>query len=183
MTTDISAAPGCYGIGLIFKGESSECKSCPFAASCGPLATEQLTRLRLELGITVKQKLPAIERKHTGEVTVSPTGITTYLPKKVLEHLAWIERANIKVVDCLARGENPFPIGAKHFLRAACLMLLSPKRPNGITRKDLMMAFTSPAIGHSVGAATAHVLQAIQILTALGATEETNGTLKLRKFQ
>jgi hypothetical protein len=183
MTMDISAAPGCYGMGMLFKVESGECKTCPFAATCGPIATEQLTRLRAELGITVKQKPPAATRARSGEVTVSPTGITSYLPKKVLEHMEWIERAEINVTECLARGVNPFPSGPKGFLRATCHMLLSPRAPDGITRDQLMMAFMSPKVAHSRGAAAAHVLQAIQVLTAIGAAEEINGTLKLRKFQ
>lgn len=39
---DVTMAPGCFSIGLFYRPGSDQCKTCPFAAQCAPLAREQV---------------------------------------------------------------------------------------------------------------------------------------------
>ncbi|WP_448035165.1 hypothetical protein [Bradyrhizobium liaoningense] len=47
---DVSLAPGCYGMSMCYREGTPECSTCPFAASCGPLAARQLAMLRADGG-------------------------------------------------------------------------------------------------------------------------------------
>ncbi len=174
---NIDAAPGCYGMGTLYKEGSNECSTCPFGQTCGPLAADQLTRIRLEMGIA----LPAVKppKRVVKTPSVSPAVFAGNVPKKVGELMERIERAGISVTEALGRRENPF--SAKWpFLRVTCHLLL--KLPQGIKRDRLCTLFMEK-LNWSKGTADAHVIQAVQVLKALGAAEEVDGSLRLRNLQ
>jgi hypothetical protein len=173
---EISGAPGCYGMGTLFKAESNECSTCPFGATCGPKAALQLERIRAEMGIVVKVAPP---KRLVKNPTVSPTALALNLPKKVAELMTRIDAAGIKVTEALAQGLNPFTTRPS-FLRVTCHLLL--KLPMGISRDLLCTCFMSK-LNWSKGTADAHVIQAVQYLKAVGAANEVDGSLRLRNFQ
>lgn len=174
--TDLSQrlAPGCFGIGLIYKAEANECRVCPFQERCGPLAAERLAALRLKLGIV--EKRPVVAKSTVRPAPAKPQ-TSMALPKKVEELMVRIERAGIKVTETLARGENPFQ-SKPFFMRIACHLLL--RIPAGISRDQLKSALMSK-LDWGDGTAAAHALQAVQLLEALGAAKEEDGILRLRR--
>ena len=175
---EISGAPGCFGIGLLYKTDSNECAACPFGQMCQPRAEAQLALLRGELGIVIPAvKKPAIVKGATP--TVSPTPFSTGLPKKVAELLQRIDKAGIKVTEALAEGRNPFT-SKPHFMRVTCHLLLKLGE-RGLPR-DLLCTCFMEKLQWSKGTADAHVIQAVQTLKALGAANEIDGTLRLRKM-
>lgn len=174
---EVSGAPGCYGMGTLFKEGSNECSTCPFGSTCGPLAEAQLLRIRAELGISppkAKRVKSVIKAP-----SVNPAVFALNLPKKVRELMGRIEGAGIKVTEALARRENPFATKPQ-FLRVTCHLLL--KLPGGFER-DLLRTCFMTKLNWSKGTADAHVIQAVQVLKALGAAEEVNGSLRLRNLQ
>lgn len=172
---DTSMAPGCFGLGLLYKAASTECSTCPFAAQCAPIAEAQLVKMRADLGI-----LPVPAGKSAAPDPTATKGVfATGLPIKVQQLVDAIERAGIKVNETLARHENPF--GMKFpFMRIACHILLRRKEQNaGTTRMELTQAFCS-TLKVEKGTADAYVIHAAKALAAIGAADEVNGVLKLR---
>lgn len=178
---DEALAPGCYGMGMLFKEGSAECSTCPFAAACKPLGERQLAMLRAELGIKPQaaQRPAGADSASPPLVTPATMTLTDGLPKKVAAWIDYIERAGISVTESLARGENPFAGKRPHFLNIACLLLL--KMPGGISRDTLSYAFTTK-LNWGAETAASHITQTRQILEALGAAESVDGMLRLRKF-
>lgn len=171
---DLSLAPGCYGMGLTFQAESAECRSCPFAVRCGEASANMLADLRAELGITT----PA-PPKTRPKREVSGDDLTSTLPVKVQALMERIERAGIRVTEALARGENPIPEKGIPFLRVAFHLLL---RLQGNTiHRDLLQSAFQKKLNWAPSTAAAHVVQTIQVLAALGAAEEHNGTITLKR--
>jgi hypothetical protein len=176
MDLDASLAPGCYGMSMCYREGTSECGTCPFAATCKPLAEQQLTMLRAELGIVAPVQKKPVE---TPKPLIPPAvlELTNGLPKKVVAWVAYIEREGIKVTEALTKGENPFKGRRPTFLAIACHVLL--KRPDGINRDLLSQAFLHK-LDWSAETAAAHVTQTRQILKALGAIDEVDGLIRLR---
>lgn len=174
---DQAAAPGCYGIGLIYSADAVECKSCPFATRCGPLSIEQLGRIRAELGIPEPKAPP----NYAAKVKDGLGGqrLIEGLPKKVMELVESIDRAGIRVVDALRQGINPFETKFA-FMKITCHLLLHPKMKDGVPRDVLRQAFMSK-LDNSAGTADARVIQAMQTLKALGAVDYNNGVIRLRR--
>jgi hypothetical protein len=174
MELNLSLAPGCYGMSMCYREGTAECGTCPFAASCKPLAEQQLAMLRAELGV-VAPKRKTVE-KH--EVVAKPVmAYTNGLPKKVAAWIEYIEREGIKVTEALTKGENPFRGKRPPFLAIACHLLL--KLPNGVSR-DLLTQCFQEKLSWSPETTTAHVTQVRQILAALGAVDEVDGLMRLR---
>jgi hypothetical protein len=177
---DVTAAPGCYGLGMLYKPASNECKTCPFGQTCGPIAGDQLLRLRAELGI-VAPPAPKVRKVAGAAPTPSahPTTFMPSLPKKVQEVMDWIDKQGIRVGEALAQGINPFT-ARPQFLRVTCHLLL--KQRVGIKR-DLLCHCFMTKLEWSKGTADAHVIQAVQVLKALGVADEVDGRLALKGFQ
>ncbi|SER28827.1 hypothetical protein SAMN05216548_114111 [Faunimonas pinastri] len=171
-------APGCYGSALTFKAEAAECKTCVFAANCGPLSAANMAYVRAKLGIVERKTKTAMRAERPKKLDPAPAiQLTSNLPKKVEELLARFERAGIKVTERLSAGENPFektPV----FMRVACHLLL--RLPSGFDRNMLRQALQSK-LGWSSATAASHAIQACQALVALGAAEEMNGRLTLKR--
>lgn len=172
-------APGCFGMGLIFRSDARECQSCPFAGSCGPIAAQALIELRAELGVHIKLPKPkaVVKAAEPVRAPVPAEILTSDMPKKVEALLQAISTAGIRVTEALRKGTNPF-IKSPAFMKVACHLLL--RVPNGFSRSALESAFMTH-FHWNAGTAAAHALQSFQALTALGAADECNGILKLRK--
>src|SRR5690349_4460184 len=118
MEPNLLLAPGCYGMSMCFREGSTECSTCPFAASCKPAAEAQLEMMRRELGVVApkRKELPKSQPSAAG-----PTmQLTNGLPKKVAAWLDYIDREGIKINEALTKGENPFRGKRPAFLSIAC---------------------------------------------------------------
>jgi hypothetical protein len=175
---DLSLAPGCYGMSMCYRDGTAECGTCPFAASCKPLAEQQLAMLRAELGVVMPEHKSA-EKPLKIAALASPAvmELTNGLPKKVAAWIAYIEREGIKVTEALTKGENPFRGKRPPFMAITCHLLL--KLPQGVSR-DLLARCLQEKLSWSAETTAAHVTQVRQILTALGAIDEVDGMIKLR---
>jgi hypothetical protein len=171
---DVSMAPGCFGISLLYREGSNECKTCPFAAQCEPMALTQLASLRAELGIkvaTVKKAAPS------ASPTAAPA-LSNRLPDKVQELVERVEKAGIKVIDALSRGVNPFPPQFA-FMRVACHLLLKAKERQQFVPRQIFAETFMATLHVSRGTADAYEMQAIRALKAIGAISESNGKMRL----
>lgn len=137
---------------------------------CKPMHIENLEALRIKLGIKERPKV----RERTKEE--QHTGATTTVPKKVGELVAWLDNSSLKVIDSLQRGENPFINSTKKFLRVAAHILL--KRP--VSQQLLTKAYMS-AFNWSDEYANAHARIAIQAFIHIGAVDEIDGNVSLRR--
>jgi hypothetical protein len=63
---DLSLAPGCFGFGLPYDPKSMGCRTCPFAAECGPLSTARLAEMRAKLGIVRVVESTTTRRRRSG---------------------------------------------------------------------------------------------------------------------
>jgi hypothetical protein len=178
-TPNLALAPGCFGLAMTYEEAARECMACPFASACKPLAEANLVTLRAELGIEAAKPKATIKEKPAAVAVVNPTVLVDGpTPKKVITHIERLDRLRIAITPALARGENPFkPSHKQTFLRIACHLLLKVRA--GITRDFLVQCFVQK-LGHSQKTAESHALQAVQILTAVGAAHETNGLFQLK---
>lgn len=167
---ELEHAPGCYGSALAYREGDPQCVSCPFVENCAPLSTERLALLRAEYGI----KPPKREVK--GSI-VTPVGEQLSVPVKVMELIGRIERAGIAMKRDLMRGVNPFN-SKPAFLRVACHLLL--RIPQGVSRAQLTMAFAHK-FEWSPETAMTHTSVAIQTLKAVGAIDDRDGKIILRR--
>lgn len=168
------AAPGCYGSALTYSADGPECRSCMFAATCKPLSLERRTALRAKLGIPDRAPVPAKVRTQPASDGAS---LMSTLPKKVGEAVQRIERMGVKVTEALRQGVNPFTTKPA-FLRLTCHLLL--RMPDGFDRQSLKHGLMRK-LDWSEGTASSHAAQAFQILVALGAAEEINGKLTMKR--
>lgn len=169
------AQPGCYGQALTYSDEQAECAACPFAATCKVEHLAAIARLREQHGIVIRPRTRMPPADEEAAPRRSLNGFT--LPKKVEELLTRIDEAGIKVCEALAKGKNPFG-GAFRFMRVTSHLLLHA--PAGVTREHLITAFES-YFQWSRGTAAAHATQAFTALKALGAAQEQNGRLILKR--
>lgn len=177
--TDIPQfSPGCFGSAIAFKKNDVACGSCPFAALCEPahLEAQKALRERHNVMTTVEaneaKKRAKVEKE---TVPVDPTALS--LPKKTQELLARLDRGNYDVVGHLQRGENPFG-AAIPFMKLACHLLLRLNRP--FSARGLSTAFETK-FGWKHGTADAHARMAIQALTHIGAVDNADGMISIRK--
>jgi len=160
---DTSLAPGCYASPLIYKAKAKECAECVFGSACGPSATARLAVLRDHYG--VKPATPVIIRP------------VEELPKKSQQIVDRIKSTGADLGQMMLAGRNPFK-SKPQFLKLACHLLIAI--PGGVSRDNLRYAFKSK-LNWTDGTAAAHVLQATQVLCALGAAIETNGLITLKR--
>jgi hypothetical protein len=171
---DTALAPGCYGMSMCFKEGSTECGTCPFAATCKPLGEQQLAMMRAELGI----KPPVVKPREVRPARVSPgMQMSVGLPKKVAAWVDYIEKAQISVTEALRNRVNPFIGRRPQFLTVACHLLLNCEA--GVSRQTLKYAFMKK-LNWSEDTTEAHITQTRQILTAVGAIDSVDGVMRLR---
>lgn len=172
--TDIPQfSPGCFGSAIAFKATDSACVACPFAALCEPEHVKAQAALRLRLGIetTYTRK---VSKKAEG-ASVDPSALT--LPKKTRELVERLDRGNFDIVGSLKRGENPF-MNAMPFMKLACHFLLRLQQP--FSAKGLSTAYVTK-LGWQQSTADAHARMAVQALTHIGAVDNVDGMITLRR--
>lgn len=168
-------APGCYGVGLAFKDDAAECRGCPFARNCKPVAEESLARLRAELGI--KAPKPPQPRIVQSAHPMGEQPAALGMSMKAKDMMGRIERAGVLVSKALREGRNPFT-KKPAFLLIACHLLL--KLPQGLDRQLLKTALMQK-LNWTDNSASSHVAQVFQLLPALGACVEIDGFLHIRR--
>lgn len=166
-------APGCFGSAMTFNKDLPECASCPFAARCEPESLARREMLRVKFGIEPKPKRRKVVETEPKLPSIDATS-------RVRAALDALKRAGINVVEDLAAGINPFPVG-RHFagLRVTCHLLLH--LPTGLDRPALTHALTKKLqLPHET--ATSHAAQAIRVLNALGVVSVSDqGRITLKR--
>ncbi len=178
--TDIPyLAPGCFGSALIFKGDDMVCTACVMRSQCEPVHMLALEQLRASLGITAPVAKPKVKIAATQAERDDPTRMA--LPKKVRELLEAIDRARYNIKGNMLNGVNPFAGQPKmRFMLVACHLILSLSEKRPITQRDFVTGFISK-LHHSPQTAEAHARMAVQVLMHVGAIDNVDGVLKLRR--
>lgn len=166
-------SPGCFGSAIAFRKGDMVCRSCKFAAECEPAHNESVVILRERYGLEVKSNVRV--KQKVVEQAADPTALV--LSKKTMELIERLDQGNFDIVGKLQRGDNPF--GSKMaFMRIACHLLLRLKEP--FDRQYLTAAFVK-MLGWQNNTADAHARMAIQALTHIGAVENCDGMITLRR--
>ncbi|MGV1754794.1 hypothetical protein [Agrobacterium sp. CG674] len=169
-------SPGCFGSALAFKEGDVACSGCKFAQACKPVHLVAQAALRERFGVTTAIQANAEKVKAKDEAApVNPAALS--LPKKTQELVARLDRGQYDVVGSLQRGENPFG-SAIPFMKLACHLLLRLAQP--LSAKGLATAYATK-FEWQQGTADAHARMAIQALTHVGAVENRDGLISIRK--
>lgn len=163
-------APGCFGSALAFDPSTSFCGSCIFKGECEPVHSANLIALRAKLGIKHKEEASRL-------VTKEPGSINPALSAKAQALLDKIDEGGFNIVDNLRKGINPFREKFQ-FLRVACHLLLNVQYP--ISRETLKMAFMTK-FDWAEDTASHHVRMTFQVLEHVGAVENNDGKIKLKR--
>lgn len=180
MTEIPKFSPGCFGSALAFKKDDTVCRSCVYASQCELAHLEARDQLRARYGIKPSAELYAERRQEMAaaklaqEQAVAADALA--LPKKTVELLARLDRGQYDVVGKLGRGENPFG-SAIPFMRVVCHLLLKGLLLNQAT---LTTAFAQKFEWQQQTAA-AHARMAIQALDHIGAVQNNDGVISLRR--
>lgn len=175
-----SLAPGCFGKALAFNPTLQECVTCPFLSRCEPEATTERERLQIKLGI--KPKGHVRKQQPSAKPASTPTTGATFskdLPIKVAAMLKSFERAKLKITESLSRGQNPFDKANPVYMRLTCHILLH--YTSGVDRTVLRTAMQKK-LGYTEATAAALATQAVQALAAVGAIDEYNGKITIRRI-
>ncbi|TDW20531.1 hypothetical protein EV128_125161 [Rhizobium azibense] len=169
-----SFAPGCFGSALAYEETAPVCAVCKFAEACKPLHLTNLEILRERVGVKGKgnkdAKNPLVEKP-----TAGPAEMT--VPKKVMALVEKLDSSNLRVTENFAKGVNPFA-ASSNFLKIAGHLLLKLKQP--LDRQTLAYAYTTK-LGWTEGTADSHARMAIQALTHIGAVNNIDGAIVLRR--
>lgn len=183
MTTIPQFAPGCYGSALAFKEDDSVCMGCVFKAQCQPVHIEARAALRTRLGIVTpeeakiaKAAAPAAPKAAFKDQSAAALA----LPKKVQELVDKLDRGGYNVVESLKNGQNPFGAALPYMKIAAHLLIALAPRGKSIDRQLLTTAFVSK-LGWQENTSEAHARMAIQALTHIGAVDNIDGAIILRR--
>ncbi|MER9176275.1 hypothetical protein NKH72_22105 [Mesorhizobium sp. M0955] len=167
MTTLPAFSPGCFGSALAYQEEHPVCAKCVFRDQCAPVHVVNLKTLRDRLG--VPERYVVKERK--------PDDATPGLsvPKKIRELVERMDSANLRAVERLQAGENPFG-GFSNFLKIAAHLLLH----RGVNQEDLTKAYMHMTKMER-NTAVAHARMALQALVHIGAIDMLDGIATLRR--
>lgn len=174
MTDTIPAfSPGCFGSALAFQPDHSICSGCIFNAECEPMSRSNLLALRAHLGVTGD-----LAKKDVATKTILDDTGELALPKKTQELVDKLDRSNLNIVEKMQRGENPF-VGLLPYMRIAAHLLINLPRP--LSRDTLAIAFVSK-LNWQEGTAQAHARMAMQALRHIGAVDELDGAISIRRI-
>lgn len=155
---------------------------CIFKAECEPLHIEARAALRAHLGVKlpVETKAPRPAKEKPDYRDQSEAALA--LPVKVQALLNRLDRGGFDVINKLRAGENPFAEGLPFMKVAAHLLLGFAKHNQGLDRDLLATAFVKK-LGWQEDTAQSHARMAIQALTHIGAVENQQGRIFLRRQQ
>lgn len=175
-------SPGCFGSAIAFKEDDVVCSACQFAGQCKPVHLATLQAMREKFGIKTTQQLTdervqaRVEAKAAKQAPPTDPTLMT-VPKKVRELLERLDRGKYDVVAKLKKGENPFG-SAIPYMMLACHLLLNFNTP---VDKDFLSTAFVRKLGWQKGTADAHARMAIQALTHVGAVENRDGLITIRR--
>lgn len=164
-------APGCFGSALAYDDAAPICQVCKFAGECQPMHLTNLAALQTALSIP---KRATAKR----EVEAQPVAAEMTLPVKVRALVDKLDKSNLRVTERLARGENPFLDTSSNFLKVVGHLLVRSSRP--LFRRDFAMAFQMK-LHWAPGTADSHARMAMQALTHIGAVDEIDGAVIVRR--
>jgi hypothetical protein len=168
MTQIPNFAPGCFGSALAYQADNTACQNCKFKEACFPLHEANLATLREKLHVPNRYKVR--ERKPE---EVIQQGLD--VPKKVRDMAAKLDKADLRVIERLRKGENPFA-GFSAYLKIAAHVLL--KRS---ASQELLTKVYLSATKMSPDSANSHARMAIQCLVHIGAVDLVDGVATLRR--
>lgn len=184
MVTIPQFAPGCFGSAFGFKDNDTVCNGCVFREQCAPAHRLATAALRKSFGIQSleernEEKAAEIaeRRRAQDEARLAADPGLLSLPIKVQDLIARLDRGNYDVIGKLAAGLNPFA-DTIPFLRIACHLLLHFDRP---INKDLLVAAFSQKLDWKPNTAEAHARMTIMALTHIGAVDNQDGQITLRR--
>lgn len=164
-------SPGCFGSALAYQDDHAVCQGCVFQAQCKPVHEENIQALRERFGITKPAKQASIRKKIAGDGELT-------LPKKVQEIVDRLDQSALNVVGKLQAGENPFEPTNLNFLKVACHLLVRMNKPLG---RPFLAAALMVKLGWQQETADAHARMAFQVLSHVGAVDEREGSISIRK--
>lgn len=170
-------APGCFGSALSFRKTGMVCAACPFMSQCEPVHKESLATMRSHFGIAEPEgeKLSSVETL----ANINEPSERLTLPKKVRELLVKIDRASLDIAEKMKSGANPFSgVESFRYLQIACHLIMKFEAP--VTQK-LISAGLRRAMSWSEGTADAHARMAVQALEHVGAINNCDGILSVKK--
>lgn len=173
-------APGCFGSALAFKEDDSVCMGCVFKAECQPIHLEARAALRARLGIKLPEEIKAARPAKPKVEFLDQSEAALALPVKVQELVDKLDRGGYDVVNKLQAGENPFGASLKFMKVAAHLLLGFAKANRPLDAEVLTTAFVK-TLGWQESTAQAHTRMAIQALTHIGAVDNLQGKIVLRR--
>ena len=167
-------APGCYGSALMFNREDMVCPACPFVEQCEPAHLMALSSMREKFGI--KDVAPKkISKKE--KIVDDPERMT--LPKKVRELLRSLDTESLDIVRKMKDGINPFSnLNKFRYMQVACHLILHLKTP---VNHKLISAGMKAHLKWADGTSNAHARMAIQALEHVGAIENKDGIISVRR--
>ena len=166
-------SPGCFGSALAYKDDEIVCRACTFRTACLPVHLENRLALQLRMGLKPKAAAkPAVEAKSSDPARLS-------LPVKVVDLLNRLDNGNFDIIGKMKRGENPLASGFP-FMKIVCHLLM--RYPGALNRQMLSSAFVSK-LKWQENTAEAHARMAIQVLTHIGAVDNVDGNITLRRHQ
>ena len=178
-------APGCFGSALTFKGDDVACSGCIFRDQCEPAHKIALEELRTRLSITAPvtrtdaQAEQAAYKRAEREALIARDPEVMSLPVKVQDLVLRLDRGNFQIREKLAQGENPF-VHRIPFMAIVAHLLLRMREP--VDRHIISTCFVQK-LNWQQGTADAHARMAIQLLTHIGAVDNMDGRISLRRAQ
>lgn len=167
-------APGCFGSALIFKEDDMVCPACPFMEQCKPVHEQALEKMRDRFGIE-KKSIPVKKQVVTSQD--HPERMT--LPKKVRGLLKSLDGSKLNIVGDMKNKVNPFrSLDKMRYMQVVCHLVMHLSIP--VTQK-VLAAGLRKQMNWSEGTANAHARMSIQALEHVGAIENNDGTISVKK--
>lgn len=172
-------APGCFGSALHFQKKSMTCAACPFSGDCEPAHCISLQTMRDKLGIVAPTVRSSASLKPVKNEVDCDDPARLTLPKKVRELLGKLDREDLGIVEKMRSGINPFSgLDRYRYLLIACHLIMKMQTP--VTQKTLSAGLIK-SLHWANGTADAHARMAVQALCHVGAIENNDGILSVRR--
>lgn len=168
-------APGCFGSALMYRTNDMVCPACPFNKQCEPAHKRSLAAMRKKFGISEIPENDDPVRK----TEVADTPERMVLPKKVRELLRSLDGKNLNIVGKMQSGANPFEDLRKfRYMKIACHLIMKLDVP---VTQELLSKGMELKLGWASTTANAHARMAISALEHVGAIENKDGVISVRR--
>lgn len=169
-------APGCFGSAIAFKESDLICSNCSFAEQCKPVHERNVALLRQKFGI------PEPKKQTAPRPEPAPDESRMKLPRKVQDLLDRLDRGDYDVVGSLRAGRNPFGAALPH-LAIACHVLLRAAQLGKTVQRDTLTTAMETKLKVKREAASGYARIAICALEHVGAIDNIDGTISIRRSE